>query len=273
MYAPRETIGFVDNQPLQGGITNAGAVWREGAHVVRPAGPQSRAVHAFLESIRRAGFDGVPRPVCIDADGRERLVFIAGDVPRVPYPAWCQTAEALASVARLLRRFHDAAVGFDSSRFAWNGDLADPAGGTIVCHNDLEPSNVVFDHGVAVAMLDFEFAAPGRAVYDLAVLARMWVPIDHDIDRDRVGWFVDDLPARLRLVADAYGLGHGERIGLLGAIGDAMDRVEAAVRAGVAAGHMGTVELWNRSGGATRFERRRRWWDEHNELFAAALIA
>ena len=142
-----------------------------------------------------------------------------------------------------------------------------------MCHNDLEPSNVVFDDGVAVAMLDFEFAAPGRAVYDLAVLARMWVPIDHDLDRDRVGWVVDDLPARLRLVADVYGLGHGERIVSPSAIEDAMGRVEAAVRAGVAAGHVGTVELWNRSGGAIRFERRQRWWAEHRESFAAALTA
>jgi hypothetical protein len=260
-------------EQLDGGIANAGQVVRAGQHVLRPSSRHSASIHAFLQALRQAGFDGAPSPVGIDADGREHLVFIAGDVPRVPYPAWCQTAEALASVARLLRRFHDAAICFDASRFAWNGALADPAGGTIVCHNDLEPSNVVFDDGVAVAMLDFEFAAPGRAIYDLAVLARMWVPIDHDIDRDRVGWFVDDLPARLRLVADAYGLGHGERIGLMGAIGDAMDRVEAAVRAGVAAGHIGTVELWNRSGGATRFQRRRGWWDEHSELFAAALIA
>jgi hypothetical protein len=75
------------------------------------------------------------------------------------------------------------------------------------------------------------------------------------------------------VVADAYGLDHGRRIGLLGAIGDAMSRVEAAVRAGVATGHVSTVELWHHSGGATRFARRRRWWDEHCELFAAALIA
>ena len=84
--------------------------------------------------------------------------------------------------------------------------LADPAGGTVVCHNDVEPSNVVFRDGIAVALLDFEFAAPGRPVYDLAHLARFWVPIDDDFDQARLGWRPADRPARLRLVADAYGL-------------------------------------------------------------------
>ena len=51
-----------------------------------------------------------------------------------------------------------------------------------------------------------------------------------------------------------------------------MDRVEAAVRARVVAGHEGSLELWNRAGGATRSERRRRWWDVHRELFVAALV-
>jgi hypothetical protein len=192
-------------EQLDGGIANAGQVVRAGQHVLRPSSRHSASIHAFLQALRQAGFDGAPSPVGIDADGRERLVFIAGDVPRVPYPAWCQSAEALASVARLLRRFHDTALRFDASRFAWNGALADPAGGTIVCHNDLEPSNVVFDDGVAVAMLDFEFAAPGRAVYDSPfspgcgfrstttsteiVWAGSWMtsPLDFDWSRTRMG--------------------------------------------------------------------------------------
>jgi thiamine kinase-like enzyme len=116
--------------------------------------------------------------VGIDEDGRERLVFIDGEVPVAPYPDWSQSGAALASIARLLRGLHDAARGFDPRGLTWNDALADPAGGTLVCHNDVEPSNVVFRDGIAVALLDFEFAAPGRPVYDLAQLARLWVPID-----------------------------------------------------------------------------------------------
>ena len=79
-----------------------------------------------------------------------------------------QTDTALASIAGLLRGLHDAARGFDHREFTWDDSLADPAGGTLVCHNDVCPENVVFRDGIAVALLDFEFAAPGRPVYDLA---------------------------------------------------------------------------------------------------------
>ena len=50
-------------------------------------------------------------PVGVDEDGRERLVYIDGDVPLSPYPAWSQSESALASIARLLRGLHDAADG------------------------------------------------------------------------------------------------------------------------------------------------------------------
>jgi hypothetical protein len=210
-------------------------------------------------------------PIGIDADGRERLVFIEGDVPRPPYPDWSQSEPALVSVARLLRDLHDAAHGFDPRGGTWDDSLADPAGGTLVCHNDVCPENVVFRDGLAVALLDFEFAAPGRPVYDLAHLARLCVPIDDEVDQARLGWRPSDGPARLRLVAGAYGLDGPGRAELLAAVDDAIARIETAVRRSVAAGHPGAVALWNRTGGSVRHDRRRRWWADHHDQFAAAL--
>jgi aminoglycoside phosphotransferase (APT) family kinase protein len=200
-----------------------------------------------------AGFAGASSPVGIDADGRERLVFVEGDVPLPPYPDWSQTDAALASVARLLRGLHDAARGFDPRGHTWDAGLADPAGGTVVCHNDVCPENVVFRDGAAVALLDFEFAAPGRPVYDLAHLARLCVPIDDEADQARLGWRPADRPARLRVVADAYGLDGAGRAALPAAMDDAVARIEAA------------------TGGAERHARRRRWWSAHRAEFAAAL--
>jgi hypothetical protein len=256
---------------LDGGIANAGQVVRVGPHVLRPSSPHSGSVHTFLRAVRQAGFDGASSPVGIDDDGRERLVFIEGEVPIAPYPAWSRTDAALASVVRLLRGLHDAARWFDPHGLTWDDRLADPAGGTLVCHNDVELSNVVFRDGVAVALLDFEFAAPGRAVYDLAQLARLCVPIDDDVDQARLGWRPADQPARLRLVADTYGLDRGGRAELLTAMDDAIDRIEAAVRRSVDAGHPTAVALWNRTGGGERFDRRRRWWADHHDRFAVAL--
>ena len=256
---------------LDGGIANAGNVVRVGPHVLRPSCAHSDSIHAFLRAVRRAGFAGAPLPVGIDADGRERLEFIDGDVPLAPYPDWSQTDTALASIARLLRGLHDAARGFDPGGHTWNDALADPAGGTLVCHNDVEPSNVVFREGIAVALVDFEFAAPGRAAYDLAQLARLCVPIEDDFDQARIGWRPADRPARLRLVADAYGLDRDGRAELLDAMDDAIDRIEAFARHGVDAGDRNAIAILTRTGGIEKYDRRRRWWTDHHERFAAAL--
>ena len=263
---------FVGETQIAGGIANAGRVVRVGPHVLRPSSQHTASVHEFLRAVRAAGFDGASLPVGIDPDGRERLVFIDGDVPVSPYPDWCQTDSALASIARLLRGLHDAARGFDAQGLAWSDRLADPAGGSVVCHNDLEPSNVVFRDGIAVALLDFEFAAPGRAVYDLAHLARFWVPIDDEFDRARLGWRPADRPARLRLVADAYGLDRDGRAALLSAMDDAIERIEAAVRRSVGEGDPNAIALWNRTGGIERYNRRRRHWTDHFDEFAVALL-
>jgi len=257
---------------LEGGIANAGQVVRAGAHLLRPSTPHSASIHALLRHVRgAAGFDGAPYPVGIDDDGRERLEFIEGDVPVPPYPVWSQSDTVLASIAALLRRFHEAAREFDDRGCTWNDSLADPAGGTLVCHNDVCPENVVFLDGVAVALLDFEFAAPGRPVYDLAHLARLCVPIDDEFDQARLGFRPADAPRRLRLVADAYGLDGDGRAGLLSAMDDAIARITAAARRPVEAGDPNAVALWNRTGGAERYERRRRWWATHHDAFVAAL--
>ena len=262
----------MDEQPLEGGIANVGQVVRVGPHVLRPSSPHSGSIHAFLLAVRHAGFEGAPTPLGIDEDGRERLVFIEGEVPRSPYPEWSQSDPALASIAGLLRRLHDAARRFDPRGLAWNDTLADPAGGTLVCHNDVELSNVVFRDGVAVALLDFEFAAPGRPVYDLAQLARLCVPIEDDFDQARNGWRPADRPARLRLVADAYGLDRHGRSELLTVMDDAIDRIEAAARRSVADADPNAVAMLNRTGGIEKYDRRRRWWTDHHDDFAAALL-
>jgi Phosphotransferase enzyme family len=261
----------VAEQQLDGGIANAGQVVRVGTHVLRPSSPHTGSIHTFLRALRQAGFEGAQSPVGIDEDGRERLVFIDGEVPVPPYPDWSQSDGALASIARLVRGLHDAARGFDPHGLTWNDSLADPAGGTLLCHNDVELSNVVFRGGIAVALLDFEFAAPGRPVYDLAHLARLCVPIDDEFDQARLGWRPADGPARLRLVADAYGLDGDGRAELLAAMNDAIARIEAAVRRSVEAGDPNSIAMCTRTGGIEKYARRRRWWTDHHGQFAAAL--
>ena len=218
-------------------------------------------------------------PVGIDDEGRERLLFIEGDVPLPPYPSWAQLDSALASIAILMRRFHDASRSFDPTGSTWSDEMADPAGGPIVCHNDVCLENVVFRQGIAVGLLDFDFAAPGRGVYDLAQMARGLQlkqssvgPVDDDVNAARLGWQPADRPARLRLVADAYGLDRMSRHELVAILSDTIVRAGGDfVRRRVDAGDPNFIKMWNEMGGKDRFDRRRRWWVEHQNRFTNAL--
>lgn len=262
---------MVDEEDLAGGVANAGGVKRVGQHVLRPSNPHSRSIHRFLGALHEAGFDGASVPVGIDNDGRERLVFINGEVPVPPFPPWAQLDRALASIAVLIRRLHDASRHFDPTGLRWSNEMADPERGTIVCHNDVCLENVVFRDGIAVGLIDFDFAAPGRPEYDLAQFARMCVPIDDDHNAGRLGWDAADRPARLRLVADTYDLGAAQRRTLL----DALDRSIAAggtfVRRRVEGGDANFIKMWNDMGGAERFDRREQWWARNRERFVSAM--
>lgn len=259
---------------LQGGVANADAVTRVGPHVLRPSNRHSVPVHRFLSALHEAGFGGASIPVGIDPDGRERLRYIEGAVPIPPYPLWAQSDAALASIVELMVRFHEAAASFDPAGDDWSSELADPRGGTIVCHNDVCLENVVFDGGRAVALIDFDFAAPGRPLFDLATFARMCVPIDDPNHASRLGWSPEiDRPARLRLVAATYGLSRDERIVLIRLLDDAIERGGEFVRRRAEAGDPGFVKMWADMGGQERFDRRRQWWTEQRSKFHDALLA
>jgi hypothetical protein len=260
-----------DVEVLAGGVAHPGAVVRVGRHVLRPAGPHTPVLHALLRHVRATGFEGVPAPVGVDPDGRERLIFIAGEVPCPPFPAWSQTDGVLASVAALLSGFHRAAAGFVAPPGArWSDELADPSGGAVVCHNDVCPENVVFRHGQAVALLDFDYAAPGRPLYDLSQLAKMWVPIDTPEDAAVLGRVGLDPFRRLRVVADAYGLAPG-RAEFVDVLAEGLAAGGAFVRRHVDAGEPGFVAMWEQMGGQARYDRRLEWFTRHRERFLDAL--
>ncbi len=150
-------------------------------------------------------------PVGVESD-IEVLEFCPGDVALSPYPAWSNGVGALESVARLLRSFRDATLNFPVAEDArWSGGFADPQGGPVICHNDVCIENVVFEDQVAASLIDFDFAAPGRRVWDVAHTARYWVPLtDPDLPAAR-GRDITDPIGRLRVFVDAYGLDERER--------------------------------------------------------------
>ena len=157
-------------EPLAGGFGNLGEVVRVGDTVRRPARQSSAAVRALLLHLEACGFDGAPRYLDIDDQGRDVLTFVDGRRPAPAVPRvgddrrgrWTRWAE-------LLRRFHEATATFDASAVAGLGARLGGPGAAVpvICHNDGFPENVVFRDGRAVALIDFDMAAPGRPFWDL----------------------------------------------------------------------------------------------------------
>ncbi len=262
-----------DGELLHGGVANAGAVYRVGDEVLRPAPANHATLHRFLRHVTKSGLLTVSEPIALTGDGRERMRFIRGDVPIPPYPTWAQSDATLASVAKLIRALHEASRDFvrePDDAWGQQGPSADPTG-PVICHYDVCLENVVFRSGVAVGLLDFEFAAPGRPINDLASFARMCIPIDDDASRERLGWSVTNLPDRLRLIADSYDITPQERSEFVPAI----DRVIAIhgqlVQQRAEAGDPGFVAMWQAMGGAPRLQRRLDWWARHREQFVAVM--
>lgn len=255
--------------PLAGGMANAGAVVRRGSVVERPAQPHATAIHAHLRALAAHGFDGVPVPLGTNADGsREQLTYVPGDVPVPPHPQWAWTEDTLRSVGVLLRRLHGASASVPVDRTVpWSTELADPEGaradGAVLCHNDVCLENVVFRDGRAAALIDFDLVAPGRAVWDVAMAARYWVPMS-----GREG--LDPLH-RLAVFADAYGLGPQDRAALPGVIEQAAASCRAFVERRVAGGDAVYVQALEARGGWERWDRHQTWLATHRKELTAAL--
>lgn len=110
-----------------------------------------------------------------------------------------------------------------------------PGAAEVICHYDVCPENDVYRNGEAAALFDFDFLAPGRRVYGLAQLAKMCCPLDAPEGARRLGLGDVDPVARLRVVADGYGLPLG-RDALVDAIIDAVEIGDDFVQRHVSAG-------------------------------------
>jgi hypothetical protein len=232
-------------EPLPGGFGNLGEVVRVGDTVRRPPRQSSVAVRALLRHLEAVGFDGAPRWLDVDEQGRDVLSFVEGDVPLPPYPAWAMTDRALVSMGELLARFHEASASFDqSSVTGWELDWAEPGGGPVVCHNDGFPENIVFRDGIAVALIDFDMAAPGRPLWDVAIATQEWLP-QHapSTRRDHSGDL--DLVVRFGLLARAYGVAPADAETLVDIVFEERAHALANVRAEVASGNPVWVEQWD----------------------------
>ncbi|MFC4147806.1 phosphotransferase [Micromonospora mangrovi] len=184
-----------------------GAV-RVGDTVRRPAQPWTPAVHEVLRHLASVGFDGAPRVLGVDEQGREMLTHLDGETvgDRVPWPSWVRSAGTLRQVGGWLRRLHDATTSFtpspDARWFAGKGWRP----GLVIGHHDAGPHNAVWRNGRLVGFVDWDTAGPSSWEWDLAFAALCWVPLRGPETTAALGFTADDDPReRLHLLLDAYG--------------------------------------------------------------------
>ncbi len=244
---------------------------RVGDTVRRSTGPWTPAVHALLRHLERVGFEGAPRVLGIDAQGREVLTYVPGDVPREASPT-VATGRALSEVAGLLRRYHEAVSGFSlPAGIRWHG-RAPPGPGSVVCHNDLAPRNTVFRGGRPVAFLDFDLASPAPPAWDVAHLAWQFVPLADDEGCARQGWTTPpDRAGRLRVVCDGYGLSEQERDGLPELLVRRIETTASGIEA-LAAEGVPAHQRWAEEGVPALARADRDWVEGCRELLRETLL-
>jgi hypothetical protein len=204
--------------PLFGDGVTPGIV-RIGNTVRRPVRPFTKTIDGYLAHLHQAGFEDAPIPLGIDDQGREVLSFVAGDVPKEPLPAECAHQDVLIALAGLVRRLHDAAESWVPPPDAVWGSLPGAsrpltANNDLVGHGDYCPGNVVFRDGRPAALIDFDLAKPTTRLHEVVNALYWWAPL---LDpEDRAPGFVDlDIPERVAVFVDTYGLDIGQRQALV----------------------------------------------------------
>jgi hypothetical protein len=224
--------------PLVGG--NFSDAVRVGDTVRRRAGPWTPAVHALLRHLETVGFEGAPRVLGMDGQGRAMLEYIEGEGPTGwpdPMPEYVWSEANLIAAATLLRRYHDALDGFRPPHGAtWR---IDSEATEVICHNDVAPFNSIFRDGRLVAMIDFDSAGPGRRIWDVALGILRWVPVSTDPSRHP-----RNAAVRVRLFCDAYGLG-AERADVIDVLIARMRVLREFARREAASGDPGFAKIWS----------------------------
>jgi hypothetical protein len=179
---------------LTGG-NRAESVVRVGMTVRKPVTEATPTVHAFLFYLRNAGYAGCPQAFGVDEQGRQVLEFIPGTkVHENGHNAIID----LFHVGVLIRAFHDASASYQAAANAiWNPLIASD-GNEIVCHNDLAPWNLIIGPE-RWAFIDWDNAAPGTRLWDLAWAAVSFPPVE--TNRSLPG-----VAKEIRAIGQGYGL-------------------------------------------------------------------
>ncbi|MEV3859688.1 phosphotransferase [Streptomyces sp. NPDC050095] len=245
-----------DQEALSGGHIHQ--VVRVADTVRRTPTPRSAYVHELLALFEERGWPGAPRFLGVDEQQREILGFLPGRAALGPEERRAaRTDEGLAQLAVLVRDFHDLTAG---------SDLA--GGHEVVCHNDLDPRNTIYategDTWRPLAFVDWDLAAPGRRIEDVAHVCWQYLELGPGIEDTA------DASRQMRLICDAYGLARSGRATLLDTVLAWQDRCHRGIDAAAERGDPAMVRL-RALGVVEEVRAAQRWVAAHRCALAAQL--
>jgi len=222
--APRSLVAHMEQAlaevPLLGGQLTPGIV-RIGNTVRRLPKGNASFVHELLLWLEKQGFDFAPRFLGMDEQSLEILSYLEGQT--WPDSGSQLSDDLLVQAAQAIRQYHDLTAGSQLSQDH-----------EIVAHNELGPHNTIFQDGYLVGFIDWDDAAPGTRLRDLANAIYNYVDVSH--------WSLqsaDEQARRIRLMCAAYGWDDH-----LAIINDFEADLQQALRNHERAGRTGAIKIF-----------------------------
>jgi hypothetical protein len=178
--------GSLQEIPLLGGRLTPGIV-RVGDTVRRPPKGNAAYVHDLLLYLEDQGFRSAPRFFGMDEQGREILSYLEGQTR--PDSGSALSDDLLVQAARVIRSYHDVTAGSVLAQ-----------GHEIVAHHELGPHNTIFHENHLIGFIDWDDAAPGTRLRDLANAVYNYVDVGHWANQT-----ADEQARRIHLMCAAYG--------------------------------------------------------------------
>jgi len=196
-------------EKLKGG--NVSSIYRSGDTVRRDLKPESSRVHKLLKHLEKKRFHYAPKFLGIDEKGREILSFIEGEAGNDPLREYMWSNNALIVIAKMLRSYHEAVSDFPLTE-EWKPLDNTPNKVEVLCHNDFARYNIIFNKEKPVGIIDFDVAAPGPRVWDIAYTLYTCVPLSRFYLSEtgeeihyQTQLHANRIKQRIRLFFEAYG--------------------------------------------------------------------
>ncbi|WP_163140203.1 phosphotransferase [Bacillus sp. 22-7] len=195
---------------LTGG--NVSNVYRWGDTIRRELKPDSVKIHKLFQHLESEGFHYAPKFLGIDEKDREVLTFIEGEAGNYPLKKYMWSNDALKEIAKMLRLYHDAVSNFPIEE-SWQPIDNTPQPIEVLCHNDFAIYNIIFKQEKLVGIIDFDLAAPGPRLWDIAYTLYTCVPLSrlYHTETGKAVYYdpikdANRIKQRIKLFFESYGI-------------------------------------------------------------------